>query len=56
MNYLKRLVKILFFAQCFLLFCVCDKKEATITTEQNKLNLADFVKWPFNIEKFDKYK
>ena len=59
MNYVKNLIKILLFVQC-LLFCVCDKKEATIvekteveateivTTEQNELNLVDFGKWPFN--------
>ena len=50
-NYIKRLVKVLLLAQCFLLFCVHDKKEV-VTTEQNKLNLADFVKRPFN-EEFD---
>ena len=53
MNYVKNLIKLLVIAQC-LLFCVCDKKEAVIveTTEQNKLNLIDFVKCPFN-EEFD---
>ena len=49
MNYVKNLIKILLFAQCFLLFCACNKKEV-ITTEQHKLNLADFVKCPFNEE------
>ena len=49
MNYIKHLIKTLLFVQCFLLFCVCDKKEI-VTTEQNKLNLADFIKWPFNEE------
>ena len=51
MKYVKNLVKILFLAQCLLLFCTCDKKEV-VTTEQNILNLADFVKCPFN-EEFD---
>ena len=49
MDYVKNLVKILLFAQCFLLFCTCDKKEV-VTTEQNILNLADFVKFPFKDE------
>ena len=48
MNYVKNLIKVLLLAQC-LLFCVCDKKEIK-TTEQNILNLADFVKCPFNEE------
>ena len=68
MNYVKNLVKILLFAQCFL-FSTCEKKESTIEeqieaaitemkatevepTEEQKLNLADFVKFPFK-EKFD---
>ena len=52
MNYVKNLIKILLFVQCLLLSCVCDKKEAitSITTEQNKLNLVDFGKCPFNEE------
>ena len=53
MNYIKNLMKILLFAQC-LLFYACDKKETEIIeikiTEQNILNLADFVKCPFNEE------
>ena len=61
MNYVKNLIKILVIAQC-LFFCACNKKEtakveaieveATVveTTEQNILNLADFVKCPFNEE------
>ena len=52
MNHVKNLVKILLFAQC-LLFCACDKKEI-VTTEQNILNLTDFVKCPFNEEYDDK--
>ena len=53
MNYVKNLLKILLLAQCFLLSCVYDKKEeVVVTTEQNRLNLADFVKCPFN-EAFD---
>jgi hypothetical protein len=51
MNYVKNLVKIILLAQCLFLFCACDKKEI-VTTEQNRLNLADFVKCPFN-EVFD---
>lgn len=51
MKYVKNLVTILLLAQCLLLFCVCDKKEI-VTTEQNILNLANFVKCPFN-EEFD---
>ena len=51
MNYIKNLIKVLLFAQCLFLFCVCDKKEI-VTTEQNILNLADFVKCPFK-EEFD---
>ena len=53
MKYVKNLVKILLLAQCLLLFCTCNKKEETTeieTTEQNELNLADFVKCPFNEE------
>ena len=52
MNHVKNLVKILLLAQCLLLSCVCDKKEAitSITTEQNKLNLVAFGKCPFNEE------
>ena len=54
MKYVKNLVKILVIVQCFLLsllFCVCDNKEIA-TIEQKRLNLADFVKCPFN-EGFD---
>ena len=55
MSYVKNIAKILLLAQCLLLFCVCDKKEEVIvTTEQNRLNLADFVKCPFNEEFNDK--
>ena len=49
----KNLVKILLIAQCLLLFCACDDREiVTVTAEQQVLNLADFVKCPFN-EGFD---
>jgi hypothetical protein len=53
MNHIKNIVKILLLAQCLFLFCVCDKKEVEkeiVTTEQNILNLADFVKSPFKDE------
>jgi len=51
MNHVKNLIKILLFTQCLLLCCVCNKKEEIIvTTEQNILNLADFIKCPFNEE------
>ncbi|MCL1864647.1 MAG: hypothetical protein FWF73_02420 [Spirochaetes bacterium] len=50
MKYTKNIVKILFLAQCFLLFCTCDKE--VVTTEQHRLNLATFVTCPFN-EEFD---
>ena len=53
MRYVKNLIKILLLVQCLLLFCVCDKKEVEkeiVTTEQNILNLADFVKFPFKDE------
>ena len=56
MKYVKNLVKILVIVQC-LLFCTCNKKEETTeieTTEQNELNLADFVKCPFKDEFDDK--
>jgi len=55
MKYVKNLIKILVIVQC-LFFCACNKKEATTVetivepTEQNILNLADFVKCPFNEE------
>jgi len=55
MNYVKNLIKILVIVQCFL-FYACDKKEVTTVktiaepTEQNILNLADFVKCPFKDE------
>jgi len=49
MNYVKNVVKILLLIQCLLL-CTCDKE--VVTTEQHRLNLADFVTCPFN-EKFD---
>ena len=54
MKYVKNLIMIILFAQCLLLFYACDKKEATTVetiaepTEQNIMNLADFVKCPFN--------
>ncbi|MCL1864648.1 MAG: hypothetical protein FWF73_02425 [Spirochaetes bacterium] len=50
MKYTKNIVKILLLAQCFLLFCTCDKE--VVTTEQHELNLIAFVTCPFN-EKFD---
>jgi hypothetical protein len=52
MNYLKNLVKLLLFAECFLLCCVCEKNEPAIVepTEQQRSNLASFVKFPFNEE------
>ena len=48
MNYIKNFIKILLLAQCLLLSC----EYKVVTTEQNILNLADFVKCPFN-EEFD---
>ncbi|MCL1864572.1 MAG: hypothetical protein FWF73_02030 [Spirochaetes bacterium] len=51
MNHVRNLVKIILLVQCCL-FCVCTK-EAVLTTEENRLNLADFVKCPFN-EKIEK--
>ena len=54
MNHTKNIVKILLLVQCLLLFCACDKKEEIVTTEQNILNLADFVKCPFKDEFDDK--
>ena len=51
MKYVKNIIKLLLLAQCFLLFCTCDKE--VITTEQNELNLINFVTWPFNDMKFE---
>ena len=52
MNHVKNLVKILLLAQCLLLCCVCGNKETAILepTEQQRLNLANFVKCPFKEE------
>jgi len=50
MSNVKKLVKILVFVQCFLLFCTYNK--GVVTTAQNELNLVDFIQCPFN-EKFD---
>ena len=58
MNYVKNLIKVLLIVYCFSLSACGDKKEVigdkkeVITAEQQKLNLADFVEWPFN-EKFN---
>lgn len=60
MNHVKNLINILLLVQ-FFLFCACNEKKATVyyeeetaikITEQNKLNLVDFVKCPFD-EEFD---
>ena len=52
MSHVKNLVKILLLVQCLLLCCVCGNKETAIEdpTEQQRSNLADFVKCPFKEE------